>query len=144
MPHLSQSLKKILGSICFSFFSALLLVLLSLKLHSLKSAQYFTFPLSLHGKSACGVESPSTGSGCPPQLCNHVVCMERFTLHRAAVSLAWECDEKRNCIFASVLGRGQGEQNVLLCSEEILLICLPTDMLNSEKMLISSCKNIFK
>lgn len=106
MPHLSQSLKKILGSICFSFFSALFLVLLSLKLHSLKSAQYFTFPLSLHGKSACGVESPSTGSGCPPQLCNHVVCMEGFTLHRAAVSLAWECEKELH--FCLCFGEGAG------------------------------------
>lgn len=44
---------KNLGQYLF-LFSVVLLVLLSLKLHSLKSAQYFTFPLGPHGRSACG------------------------------------------------------------------------------------------
>lgn len=110
MPHLNPALKSILGGICFSFFSALLLVLLSLKLHSLKSAQYFTFPLSLHGKSACGVGSPSTGSGCPPQLCNHVVCMEGFTLHRAAVSLAGSVRRKGTAFLPLFWGGGRGNR----------------------------------
>lgn len=112
MPHLNPSLKKILGGICFSFFSALLLlVLLSLKLHSLKSAQYFTFPLSLHGKSACGVESPSTGTGAPLSCVNHVVCVEGFTLHRAAVS--WAGSVMRKGIFAFLplfWGGGRGSR----------------------------------
>lgn len=71
MPHLNQSQSKSWAvSVSLFFFPAVLLVLLSLKLHSLKSAQYFTFPFSLHGKSACGVKSPSIGSGCPAQLCH--------------------------------------------------------------------------
>lgn len=71
MPHLNRSLKENLGQYVFLFFfSAMLPVLLSLKLPSLKSAQHFTFPLSLHGKSACGVKSLGIGSGCPAQLCH--------------------------------------------------------------------------
>lgn len=109
MPHLNRSLKKNLGRYLFLFFfSAMLLVLLSLKWHSLKSAQYFTFPLSLHGRSACGVKSLSIGSGCPTQLCNCVMCAEEFALHRAAVSLAWELWWEKELHFCLSFGEGAG------------------------------------
>lgn len=55
--------------------------------------------------------------------CVTALCVWRDS-HSTELQCPWpgSCDEKRNCIFASVLGRGQGEQNVLLCSEEMLLI----------------------
>lgn len=109
MPHLNPSLKKILGGICFSFFSALLLlVLLSLKLHSLKSAQYFTFPLSLHGKSACGVESPSTGTGAPLS-CVTTLCVWRDShstgLQCPGLGVWWEKEFLHSCLC---FGEGAG------------------------------------
>lgn len=108
MPHLNWSLTKNLGRYLFPFFSAMLLVLLSLKLRSLKSAQYFTFPLSLHGKSACAVKSLSIGSGCPTQLCKHVMCVEELALHRAALSLAWELWWEKELCFCLCFGEGAG------------------------------------
>lgn len=104
MPHLNWSLKKNLGRYLFLFFfSSVLLVLLSLKLRGLKSAQYFTFPLSLHRKSACGVKSLSIGSGCPVQLC-HVrgeICAPQSC---SVLGLWWE----KELHFCRCFGEGVG------------------------------------